>query len=91
MADLPRIFNTPEEALCYMVECTMATLEHLKGIKSASKSEIRRHESIVETGLRNCEVHKLKEAAHRARCFRVETALGKRQAPDAPVPSASDR
>jgi len=78
MSDLPRIFNSPEEALCYMVECTMATLEHLKSVKSSSKSEIRRHEAIVESGLRNCEVFKLKEAAHKARCGRVEKAIEER-------------
>jgi hypothetical protein len=79
MSDLPKIFNNPGEALCWMVEVTMATLEHLKGVKSSSKSEIRRHESIVETGIRNCEIHKLKEAAHKARCFRVEKVLEERE------------
>jgi len=79
MSDLPKIFNTPGEALCWMVECTMATLSHLEGLKSASKAEIRRHKSIVETGLRNCEIHKLKEAAHKARCGRVEQALEERE------------
>lgn len=68
-----------------MVECTMATLEHLKSVKKTSKSEIRRHEAIIESGLRNIEVHKVgKEAAHKARCGRVERALEERSQSKSP-------
>jgi len=31
-------------ALCYMVECTMATLEHQRDIKRTSKSESDAHD-----------------------------------------------
>ena len=76
---MTRIFNSPNEALCYMVECTMATLEGLRSVKKTSKYEISRHEQLVEIGLRNCEVFKLRDAAHTARCSRVELALDARE------------
>ena len=74
MADLKE-FQNPGEALCYLVECTMASLERAKGIKSTPKSEIRRLEAIVASGLHNCRLFKLADAARSTRCPRVEREL----------------
>jgi hypothetical protein len=70
-----KVFPNAGEALCYMVECTMATAEHMKSLKRASKHEIQRLESIIATGLHNCRRFNLADAAHSARCHRVEEAL----------------
>lgn len=70
-----RAFYTAAEALCWMVECEMATVEGLKGLKRTSKKGLDRHESIVATGLAACVKFDLKEAAHKARCSRVEGAI----------------
>lgn len=41
------------EALEYMVECTLATVEHIAGIKSRSNGEFKRQLNIATTGI-NC-------------------------------------
>jgi hypothetical protein len=64
-------------ALCYMVECTMATLEHQRDIKRTSKSEIARLERIVAQGLHSCRKFDLAETAAFSRCPRVFDALSK--------------
>jgi len=67
MSEVKTFMGGAGEALCWMVECTMASLEHAKHRKSTSK--------IVATGLHNCRILKLKEVAHGALCHRVERAL----------------
>ena len=79
-----RTFHNADEALCYMVEVTMATLEVLKLRKSSSKADIRRHEAIVETGLRYCISVGLAETAEKTRCFRVSDAIIKARGTNAP-------
>jgi hypothetical protein len=68
-------FATPGHALVYMVECTMATLEHSRMVKRTPKSEIKRLESIIASGLASCRKFNLQQAAHESRCPRVATAL----------------
>lgn len=41
------IFND----LCYLLECEMATLDYLRGVKRTPKHELRRHEDIVKKTL----------------------------------------
>lgn len=62
-------------ALCYMVECQMATLEHARLKKSTGKGELARFESLVEIGLDWCRDYASAEVAHKAKCPRVERAL----------------
>lgn len=66
-----RFFNSPAEALAYAVECQMATLGHLRGLQRPSKSELRRCESIVRTGLANCRLHVSRQVAMKAGAGRV--------------------
>jgi hypothetical protein len=40
--------KTPEEALAYMLDCTLATVETLAMKKSRTKSEFNRHMSIAQ-------------------------------------------
>lgn len=44
MIDTTEMFHS----LCWLLECEMATLEGLKGVKRTSKSELKRHQSIVD-------------------------------------------
>jgi len=44
MVDATEIFHD----LCWLLECEIATLEGLKGVKRTSKSELKRHQSIVD-------------------------------------------
>jgi hypothetical protein len=62
-------------ALCYMVECQMATLEHARLKKSTGKGELARFESLVEMGLEWCRTYASAEIAHKVKCPRVEKAL----------------
>lgn len=72
---IPRV-DTPTEALVWLLECNMATLEHQRGLASPSKSALRRLESIVEGAVRMCsEFPWALNAAKKMRCGRVENAL----------------
>jgi hypothetical protein len=64
---MDRNFKDPGEALCFMVECTMATFEGEKLLSRSSKAHLSRLEGIVEVGLRNCEVFKLEAVAEALR------------------------
>jgi len=44
MVDATEIFHD----LCWLLECEIATLEGLQGVKRTSKSELRRHQNIVD-------------------------------------------
>jgi len=62
--------GSAEEALCYMVECELATLEWIRMIKRTSKSDIARHTSLATTGVNACKLyvqhrHAEKAGAHR--------------------------
>ena len=46
-----KIFSTIEETLVFMTECTLATVETLQGLKSASKSEYKRQKNIAQIGI----------------------------------------
>lgn len=76
---MDRNFKDPGEALCFMVECTMATFEGEKLMSRSSKAHLSRLEGIVEVGLRNCEVFKLEAVAEATRCGRVAEALRARK------------
>lgn len=42
---------------CYLLECEMATLEFIRGIKRTPKREIERHESIIKKNLVHVRVY----------------------------------
>jgi len=69
------VFRSPSHALCWQLECTMASLEYARLLKRTSKSELSRLESIVNEGLAACQTFNLVEIAHEERCHRVERAL----------------
>ncbi len=77
-----RQFRSPNHALCYMVEVTMATLERARDVKRTPKSEITRLESIVASGVAACRAFKLAQVAHEERCPRLATILLKEPAAD---------
>ena len=70
-----RDFNDANEALCYMVECTMATLEYIRDVKRTPKHEITRQESIVSSGVGACRKLKLLDVANRTGCPRLAQVL----------------
>lgn len=72
---MPMNFKSEGHALVYMVECTMATLERSRLVKRTPKSEIKRLESIIDSGLTACRTFKLFQAAHESHCPRVATKL----------------
>ncbi len=84
-----RPFKSPGHALCYMVECTMASLARARMVKRTSKSEIARLESIVTSGLAACRTFKLAEAANETRCPRVAQALKEPAEPVDPAASGA--
>lgn len=43
--------RTPEQALAYVTDCTLATVCDLAGKKSRSKSEFERQKAIAQTSL----------------------------------------
>jgi hypothetical protein len=45
------LVSNPDQALVYMVECTLATVEYMAGLKSKSKSEYVRQQGIARTGI----------------------------------------
>ena len=86
MADLPRIFNTPKRRR-YMVRCAMATLEHLKGIKSASRRDpAPRALSKQDSAAKSISSRKRPQGSMFPRGAALRSAK-----PRCPVPSASDR
>jgi hypothetical protein len=45
-----RNIRTPEEALVYMTDCTLATVSRMAGLKRKSKHEFQRQISIAQNG-----------------------------------------
>ena len=43
--------RTPEDAMVYLVDCTLATVSHMASLKSKSKSEYSRQIAIAQTGV----------------------------------------
>lgn len=43
--------RTPEQALEYMIDCTLATVSHMASLKSRKKSEFERQITIAQTGI----------------------------------------
>lgn len=85
-----KIFNSVFQALAYLVECEIATLDMLRERSRSSKSDIRRQESIVQTGLQNCKLFVTPEEARKVSAFRVEDfLLGKRNDHGEKLPAAS--
>ena len=71
-----QIFNTPEEALCYLTECTCATVDYLELQRRPPKNELARQKLLVEIGIRNLMVYKFTaEHADEIRCGRVAKRL----------------
>lgn len=75
MSGVPKLLYSAAEALAYMVDCEIATLEWYRVIKKFSQADIRRQEGIVRTGLVNCRAYVRPEDAHGARAHRVEEWL----------------
>ena len=77
MSNDKQIFNCSDDALCYLTECTMSTVEQLADKKSATKGELARQRSLAEIGMlnRRCIGYEIRDA-RAVKCFRVATALG---------------
>lgn len=43
--------RTPEQALIYLLDCTLATVEHMASLKSRNKTEFKRQISIAQKGI----------------------------------------
>ncbi len=69
--------KTPGQALCVMAEWNLATLEILRGRKSASKSDITRAQSIADDSLEICRMFASIGDAHGSGCTRVAEVLAK--------------
>jgi len=67
-----KIFVDPLSALCYLTECTLATVESLELRTRPPTGELRRQKAIAETGLRNLHAHRFAiETADKMHCTRV--------------------
>jgi hypothetical protein len=72
----PDLYDDLRERFCYFAECQAATVEFLRGLKRTSKSELRRHESLLEKMLIDCRRHKIKvEEAMKWNCSRIARHL----------------
>jgi len=73
-----RIFNNAADALCYLTECTLATVESLEIQKRPPKGETARQKNMAEIGIRNLRAHKYTiDDAQGIKCFRVGDALAR--------------
>ena len=71
-----RVFNSALDALCYLTECTLATVEHLQDQKRAPKGETERQRGIAATGVLNLRLMKYSiDEAQKVKCYRVGDAL----------------
>lgn len=43
--------RTPEQALVYLLDCTLATVEHMASLKSRNKTEFKRQIGIAQKGV----------------------------------------
>lgn len=69
-------YHDLREQFCYFLECQMATIEGLRGVRRTSKSELRRHENILEKMLVEAARHRVTlEDARRWRCPRLVERL----------------
>lgn len=48
---MDRVPATAEEALCYMVECELATLEWIRSLKRTPRYDVKRHTGIASAGI----------------------------------------
>ena len=48
---MKRDIHTPGELVAYLTDCTLATVAHMRMLKSASKSELTRQISIAQTAI----------------------------------------
>lgn len=46
-----KVFDTDFQALCYLTECTLETVEKLEGLKRPGKHELERQRSIAAIGV----------------------------------------
>ena len=73
---MSRVFYTPLDALCYMTECTLATVEHMDLLKRKPAGEFARQKGLADTGLANLRAHGFtSRQALALRCTRVDKAL----------------
>ena len=66
---------TLEDHFRYYTECELATLEHLKRLKSTSKSELRRHGKIAEGMVAICKEMSIDTRGTLLKCPRLEKLL----------------
>ncbi len=69
--------NTAAEALAYMTECAMATVEYYESLSKPPKSRVERHRAIAQNGLDECRKFVSVVDAKRAGAPRVAEWLGK--------------
>lgn len=60
-----------DEALIFVVECGLATIEHLSGLARPPKGELQRQISIAQTG-----INWIMSMEDRPRCPRVDDVIG---------------
>lgn len=71
-----KLFNDPLDALCYMTECTLATVEGLELKSRPPQGELNRQRSIARTGIENLNRQRYtKTQAASIRCSRVQARL----------------
>lgn len=57
------------DALIYMTECTLATVEHMMCIKSKTKSEFQRQKNIAQVGIDSFKIY-INDSDKAKRCLR---------------------
>ena len=76
MSEERSIFADPADALCWLTECTMATIEHMELMRRPPKWELARQQKIVGTALGSLKAAGYSAAKARALlCGRVAKRL----------------
>lgn len=77
MSEERSVFADPADGLCWLTECTLATIEHMELMRRPPKGELARQQRMAETGIRSLAAAGYSPAKARAlRCGRVAKRLG---------------
>jgi len=76
MSEERSIFADPADALCWLTECTMATIEHMELMRRPPKGELGRQQRMAEKAIGSLKAAGYPQAKARAlRCGRVAKRL----------------
>ena len=61
--------------MVYMAEVTLATVEHLDGLKGKIKAEFERQKRLAKFAVSSCIFHGVEDEPHHQKCGRVKNII----------------